>query len=1758
VLSLSQYVFVASEGEVKDGAVSATYYGVYEASTSGAAFAPGTYTGSVAVYLDSALTEKAEGVSAKVEGKTFTLTGVNTKENTVYYLATEDGASATTIYVVNQEYDKDSATLTLADGKTVEVTTYAPNMANGDYTADAGKNSVDESGDTSVFIGGNRTVLSVDDFSDLANASDGDKALAAWWLTAGATNGGTTLTTFGDTMYGCEYVVALYRLFQVVNEQMPYVSGFDSTCMTYASGMGSNDQFSDAIEATLASGFWNGIVTQESKTLMPGSTEANPAYLLENMTGADGKVVTSNALYEQTTVEVAYVTLYNAFQSGWSTLSEEGKETAKALAAAATDDSNASKIAAVSKVLVGEANAPAASTKLSKLETINLLYKARNCFSSKQYSDESFAEATGTSYADMTQYFKDAGKTGLTSTSDEAALIMKSAEYLNQTIGTAAEGTAGSTAAALHDPSTSIDGMAAAMGGIQAEVPDAPENDGFIYNATFRNAYYREGIGAGITIVNEDTDVTMTSDNGTLVLSGSGGSMAGTAYVGFGASLLINNAVAYSSSQHLTNNLYNGTIHYLDSYAVGSGRVYSSDFWGGYQVFEDSIANGGNVTDEPTTLVVKNSVFGNSLGGNGYASQYFENSYLDVTSCTFQNTTSCITDVAALTLVNSVADFSNGTLVTVNKAENAVVTLADSDVTLAGNVLANLTDVRSEGGMSGIGINSTNIFDKTGETFGYSELALKLYGDNTIATSDGTLTVDVEKGNTLYIYGTIEGAELVNTGEGEVVVVSGDEYGTLTVAPVITSVTYGDKYVATTATEDDTINSPSASTNITSVTLSDGTVIKAEGNGVLTLVVNGEQYDILDYVENHTALKEGTYEFATTAATKTASGMGKFMNMGGQTAQYTFRAALTVTDGKIDASESIPALTASSTVTDTSLTGGSLVSNGAFFNGVIVNGASEYTIKDLTIKMSGDGADDFSGVSAGVLADGTSTVTLDGVVIDTNGVIRTATAVNNSAKLYIKNSAIFAQESQDTEDEYNALVVPMMKRTPFALGIEGVIRATNVLGGGQGIYSDSIVVSTGWGVLSTDSGQSGTHALDVTNVLAGIGDLEVAQNGKTYTATKEVNGVTYGYTMTGSGYVAYADSGVYDTFENVEFYSPDYIQIMASSTSSATYTNSVLNSDRIAVMTQQNAGGTITIKDSTVNVTDTLVQIKSGAANNGYTNVVLDNANVNITGSNPWSGALVELVESDDAGNPGVTTFTVEDTGESATLEAAQGIITASNATLKNGTYTGDIYNNIYNYYQELNVTLESANLIGTVSSAIGHHAYEDGTRIENGTVLTAATTGDYRTDPASGGYRYIGAQVNVASATVCNPVNLTIDANSSWTVEGTNYVNQLSVASESAIKGSGTINVSEYTVGGVAQADGTYTVGNVTINVQKSDNSDILDAMSDNGVLYSGQDYNGNAFTIKVVDQDGNNASRYLDAENAVQSFTSIGFNVVIKDEYKDTVTLADITYENGAVADAEPINGFAYGFTITADAAQAGGNGGNDAMPGGDMGGGDMPGGDMGGGDGMPDGGMGGGDMGGMGGSSSSTATVTIILNVSETSTTVSFPDVADSAWYAPFVQKVAAKGIVNGYEDGTFRPDNTLTRAEAAKMIALAAGLSVDESAITSFADANGDWYTPYIAAAAQAGIINGYPDGTFAPNGKVTRAELAKMIVAAKKLATDENATVKFTDGNGDWYTPYIAAAVDAGIVNGYEDNTVKPNNSVKRSEAAKMIATGFLG
>jgi hypothetical protein len=168
--------------------------------------------------------------------------------------------------------------------------------------------------------------------------------------------------------------------------------------------------------------------------------------------------------------------------------------------------------------------------------------------------------------------------------------------------------------------------------------------------------------------------------------------------------------------------------------------------------------------------------------------------------------------------------------------------------------------------------------------------------------------------------------------------------------------------------------------------------------------------------------------------------------------------------------------------------------------------------------------------------------------------------------------------------------------------------------------------------------------------------------------------------------------------------------------------------------------------------------------------------------------------------------------------------------------------------------------------------------------------------------------------------------------------------------------------------------------------------------------------------------------------------------------------------------------------------------------------------------------------------------------TTTPTTFTDIPADAWYKSYVDALVVKGIISGYPDGTFRPLNSITRAE------LAIGESPTTNTASSFTDvATSYWAYGYVEEAKELGIIGGYPDNTFRPTANVSRQEIAKMVVLAAKIPPTTSYRADFTDVPSTlWSWSYILAAKDAGIISGYPDNTFKPANSAIRAEASKMV------
>lgn len=171
--------------------------------------------------------------------------------------------------------------------------------------------------------------------------------------------------------------------------------------------------------------------------------------------------------------------------------------------------------------------------------------------------------------------------------------------------------------------------------------------------------------------------------------------------------------------------------------------------------------------------------------------------------------------------------------------------------------------------------------------------------------------------------------------------------------------------------------------------------------------------------------------------------------------------------------------------------------------------------------------------------------------------------------------------------------------------------------------------------------------------------------------------------------------------------------------------------------------------------------------------------------------------------------------------------------------------------------------------------------------------------------------------------------------------------------------------------------------------------------------------------------------------------------------------------------------------------------------------------------------------------------------------FTDLPDTHWAYNSVNILAANFILNGYLDGTFKPEANITRAEFAKIIVSATD-TLDAYAKSSFSDVSvDDWYYYYVSSAYKEGFIKGYPDGTFRPNDYITRADICTIVSRCLGSPTSLSG-VTFED---DMLIPSYAkipvyALVKLGIINGMGDGKFAPTAFATRAQTAKIICTAF--
>lgn len=171
-----------------------------------------------------------------------------------------------------------------------------------------------------------------------------------------------------------------------------------------------------------------------------------------------------------------------------------------------------------------------------------------------------------------------------------------------------------------------------------------------------------------------------------------------------------------------------------------------------------------------------------------------------------------------------------------------------------------------------------------------------------------------------------------------------------------------------------------------------------------------------------------------------------------------------------------------------------------------------------------------------------------------------------------------------------------------------------------------------------------------------------------------------------------------------------------------------------------------------------------------------------------------------------------------------------------------------------------------------------------------------------------------------------------------------------------------------------------------------------------------------------------------------------------------------------------------------------------------------------------------------------------------TTAFTDTESvSSWAGEAINYLVAKGAIEGIGDDKFDPTGDLTRGQAAKILALSLDLTVDLDADTDFEDAASHWSSPYIKAIQdqKPGVINGYTDGTFKADGTITRQEMAKMTVLAYGLELEESAIVNFTDNN-DWGKAYVEVLASLGVVEGVSAGKFDPNGKVNRAQSVVFV------
>ena len=174
------------------------------------------------------------------------------------------------------------------------------------------------------------------------------------------------------------------------------------------------------------------------------------------------------------------------------------------------------------------------------------------------------------------------------------------------------------------------------------------------------------------------------------------------------------------------------------------------------------------------------------------------------------------------------------------------------------------------------------------------------------------------------------------------------------------------------------------------------------------------------------------------------------------------------------------------------------------------------------------------------------------------------------------------------------------------------------------------------------------------------------------------------------------------------------------------------------------------------------------------------------------------------------------------------------------------------------------------------------------------------------------------------------------------------------------------------------------------------------------------------------------------------------------------------------------------------------------------------------------------------------------------IAFTDVPDDYWAEPYIDALSSRGLIAGYDDGTFRPDQPVTRAEIANVVSRTFDLTADKASL-EFSDVeSGYWARESIGEVVRGGFMTGFPDDTFAPNLPVTRTQALTTLVTGLGIESPTDVQTmlsRYTDADAipQWANEKIAAATAGDLVVNYPNaSQLNPSGPTTRAELSALI------